>query len=340
MMMMMMMMAKQTSRSVWIVLSLVVCCGLLAENTSAQFVPGEFIPEDFATCGDCYCVPDDASGTCPDPAPEVNFSDDLISTYQAAVWSNPITLVDNCNPYAAADNDCALTPPQDASAGACILEYTAALTKTTTCPTEPGVYSYVTMDYLGTVTEAEAANKIVTHAGPCGTCSSLQDLAVYLSEGPNLTGTSSGCAFRALVSPADGIACFQEIGFTSGCAAAWNWNVLSTFTNCAAICQAFAISGDPSNGAAPECALAECLQCDEDNSGPIFLKTAGRTRRNSGLLSAIARPCSIITANALVHELPPPLCETDSGSSAVAAASVILLRSISMGTVISMLVFA
>jgi len=34
-----------------------------------------------------------------------------------------------------------------------------------------------------------------------------------------------------------------------------------------------------------------CLACDEAHSGPIFKEFAGRTRRRSGLSSAIARPC-------------------------------------------------
>ena len=33
-----------------------------------------------------------------------------------------------------------------------------------------------------------------------------------------------------------------------------------------------------------------CLQCDECRSGPIFQKVAGRTRRGSGIQSAIERP--------------------------------------------------
>mmetsp|Transcript_18097 Transcript_18097/g.29356 ORF Transcript_18097/g.29356 Transcript_18097/m.29356 type:complete len:316 (-) Transcript_18097:1042-1989(-) len=36
--------------------------------------------------------------------------------------------------------------------------------------------------------------------------------------------------------------------------------------------------------------LNSCLQCDECRSGPVFQKMAGRTRRNSGLESAIRRP--------------------------------------------------
>ena len=36
--------------------------------------------------------------------------------------------------------------------------------------------------------------------------------------------------------------------------------------------------------------LNDCLQCDEDNSGPNFKFFSGRTRRNSGIPSAIERP--------------------------------------------------
>ena len=48
------------------------------------------------------------------------------------------------------------------------------------------------------------------------------------------------------------------------------------------------------NGPAPECELNECLQCDEDNAGPIFTAFGGRTRRRSGLKSEIVRPCDSI----------------------------------------------
>ena len=40
--------------------------------------------------------------------------------------------------------------------------------------------------------------------------------------------------------------------------------------------------------------LNACLQCDEDVSGDVFKTVAGRTRRNSGLASAICRPCETV----------------------------------------------
>jgi hypothetical protein len=48
------------------------------------------------------------------------------------------------------------------------------------------------------------------------------------------------------------------------------------------------------NGGPPDCKINECLQCDEDKSGPLFKQFTGRTRRRSGLLSSIDRSCDSI----------------------------------------------
>ena len=45
--------------------------------------------------------------------------------------------------------------------------------------------------------------------------------------------------------------------------------------------------------------LNPCIQCDEDESGPVFKDVAGRTRRNSGIPNAICRPCAEVQP--LVH---------------------------------------
>jgi hypothetical protein len=57
------------------------------------------------------------------------------------------------------------------------------------------------------------------------------------------------------------------------------------------------------NGPGPDCPMNDCLQCDEDNSGPMFAKYAGRTRRNTGLESCITRPCEL--NKPVVHEICP-----------------------------------
>ena len=50
--------------------------------------------------------------------------------------------------------------------------------------------------------------------------------------------------------------------------------------------------------------LNDCLQCDEDRSGPVFKATAGRTRRNSGIRSSIERPAEQVAP--VVHDYLPP----------------------------------
>lgn len=133
---------------------------------------------------------------------------------------------------------------------------------------------------------ARGAGFIVTHQGDCGTCSTLADLALYL-ERPNLTAPVRDCAafsdgHRAIVE------CLMKLGFTSACADTWAWNARHTRQRCFDPCLWAWLSGEPSNRA--DGSLNTCLQCDEDQSGPVFKATAGRTRRNSGIHSSIARP--------------------------------------------------
>ena len=61
------------------------------------------------------------------------------------------------------------------------------------------------------------------------------------------------------------------------------------------------ITNSKYNGPAPKCELNDCLQCDEDKSGPIFQHFAGRTRRRSGLLSAIVRPCKSLEVSSSIN---------------------------------------
>lgn len=90
---------------------------------------------------------------------------------------------------------------------------------------------------------------------------------------------------------------------TEGCAAIWMANVRSTLHNCGGACFAEDLFDTAFNGPAPFCELSECLQCDEDNAGDVFKAYAGQTRRRSGLISAIARPCDTI-ATEIRHDLP------------------------------------
>ena len=62
----------------------------------------------------------------------------------------------------------------------------------------------------------------------------------------------------------------------------------STWCNLSQLCIWSWITGEDNNK--PDGSLNDCLQCDEDKSGPNFKFFSGRTRRNSGIPSAIQRP--------------------------------------------------
>jgi hypothetical protein len=134
---------------------------------------------------------------------------------------------------------------------------------------------------------AEADGAMVTHTGPCGLCSPLTDLAVYMEQ-PDLTEPVRQCGLdHDGDPPEEHIACLQAIGFDEPCAQIWHFNTLHTRERCLAPC--FLALGQPYH--LPDGSLNECLQCDEVQSGPVFKAIAGRTRRNTGLANALCRPC-------------------------------------------------
>ncbi len=135
-------------------------------------------------------------------------------------------------------------------------------------------------------TEAVKAGFIVTHQGVCGTCSNLRDLAVYLKK--NLVGPVRRCGFIGIISANWARKCLREIGFTEQCVDIWLYDAMNTWKRCFCVCLWDWITGKPYSN--PDGSLNACLQCDEDNSGPVFKFFAGRIRRNSGIHSEIKRP--------------------------------------------------
>ncbi len=144
-----------------------------------------------------------------------------------------------------------------------------------------------------TAAAAKTAGFTVTHQGRCGSCSTLRDLSAYLAS-PDLTTPARQCARRF------GLArkkqCFEEqVGFTANCAESWAYNARHTKKVCLGTCVAdygllnllFHRYGGENVNESGE--LRPCLRCDEDKSGPGFKYSAGRTRRNSGIKSAIGR---------------------------------------------------
>jgi hypothetical protein len=138
----------------------------------------------------------------------------------------------------------------------------------------------------------------VTHVGACGTCSTLQDLAVYL-EKPDLTTPVRRCAITW--SASERLTCLENLGFSPPCAQTWMYNVQNTGRHCFSVCLWSWVEREAPTR--EDGRLNTCLQCDEDRSGPIFKAAAGRTRRNSGIHSSIPRLNDEIAP--IVHDYIP-----------------------------------
>ena len=125
---------------------------------------------------------------------------------------------------------------------------------------------------------------LITHKGACGTCSSVQDLKVYLDR-PNLTSPVRRCGALSFKWPV--IQCLRRLGFSEPCSETWYYNIVQTRKKCARVCLQSWWKNEGFNQ--EDGALNACLACDENESGPAFKVTAGRTRRRSGIQSAIKR---------------------------------------------------
>jgi len=192
-----------------------------------------------------------------------------------------------CNPYE--DPTCTTTPVQtslDDGDAVCAYLYSG------TCPGN----SYEMVTYPSHA-QAVAAGAFVTHTGSCGLCSTTQDLAIYLDA--DFTAAGKKCASEGLLHAAAGQRCYEALGLTPECARIWNYDGIYDGQTCMASCISHLT--DANNGPAPLCELNPCLQCDEDRAGPVFSAFAARTRRRSGLLSEIIRPCDTI-ATGIVHD--------------------------------------
>ena len=198
----------------------------------------------------------------------------------------------DCDPYNSTIEECNLQPTPLAEGGACVVDLLPPSPDNnpqTACPVE---WTYNLRTFPGSVQEAQEQGLYVTHAGACGACSTLQDLYVYMAKGNAIRDEATICGIKGISNALNGIQCFQDFGFTLACATTWYYNTKTTQKFCIDLCSEMYLGGMPPNGPPPSCNLHKCIECDEVNAGPIFAKYAGRTRRNSGLLSSIARKCS------------------------------------------------
>jgi hypothetical protein len=87
--------------------------------------------DDFAVCGDCWCIPD-SGDTCPhDSIPQTEWSAETIDNLLGITLENPISL--SCDPYF--NDQCDTDPPLE-SGSVCAVEISA---NGATCPED---YSY------------------------------------------------------------------------------------------------------------------------------------------------------------------------------------------------------
>lgn len=151
--------------------------------------------------------------------------------------------------------------------------------------------------------EAQADGALVTHYGNCGLCSGMQDLLVYI-ENPDLTGPVRQCGVDGMLGGEDGEEiqrqCLRDIGFSEPCLDIWYYNTEHTKSVCLSQC----ITRIQAPHHMPNGALNPCIQCDEDRSGNVFKDIAGRTRRNSGLATALCRPCNEVAPIDHRYEAP------------------------------------
>lgn len=146
----------------------------------------------------------------------------------------------------------------------------------------PNAYRMVTYASRNKAIQEEA---FITHTGACGYCSSAQDLGVYLNDQIDLYDFSFKCYLQwATSNSADEkrndrlIQCMQQSGMTANCALAWVINVYFTSLpnppfafSCLNACLPLLTNPMPPNNE-ENCALNDCLQCDENVSGPVFVE--------------------------------------------------------------------
>jgi hypothetical protein len=241
----------------------------------------------FGQCGNCHCIAQGGQD-CPDYSNSETDYEDLVPILRQLEWENPIQI--SCDPFQ--DDACETVPPRE-QGNACVVDLlgpTGGANVNKVCPSD---WSYALRTYRGSYKAALNEGLFVTHAGACGACSSLQDLAVYLEQGPDFDSETGQCGRLALTGDEQAsLDCFTDLGFTNSCASLWLAKLTNSRRECAGVCAVFLVSGDPPNSDYPECTLAECLECDHTFSATVFESFGGRNSQNSGLLSQIVRPCS------------------------------------------------
>lgn len=286
--------------------------------TTATFAPiVPTIPESLG-CEDCWCSPEEPSEECPSEIEQqAPFELNLIATYNSWVLTSGITLQPtDCSPFSE-DNPC--THPFANTGEVCAFVFEDS--SNNACGGQQ--YRPETFASRNDIPE----NAVLTHYGPCGVCSSAQDLTVRMGTLNSFwTETVPSCRSAG----EDKLACFEELGFTNGCANLWASSLEAESTLCAAECGDNFFDGDTS------CVLADsCRQCWVDQIEPNLNALAGRTMASSGIIEPdFKRSCS--DYNSIVHN-PCPRDDTDRGNSTDSVAGDGLMLCFSPETTVNVL---
>jgi len=193
-------------------------------------------------------------------------------------------------------------PTPDTDETVCAFKFKTPVPEGTTKPESCTEREYEVITYESTAMAKEEC-AIITHTGPCGVCSSAQDLAIMLDHGvlpQDLTACAAVYFLAANESNKDKRftelqACIEGVGFTTECAFLWAHSAAANVHFCTNECFDFGFSGGQGarNGPPPKCEYVDCLQCPF-NLGfqELFLKLIGRDFDDSGIVQEYAKPCS------------------------------------------------
>lgn len=251
---------------VWALVSLAAACDS-GKSSDAAATPGcdhlFGLPNDKTGLDESRCRPSCGCGDAGWVAPE--WTSDKVAALRSWTLLDPPAEITS-DPYAS---------PAPVESGVCAVRVVDRAART------------YRLESFASAAEAEASGAYVTHQDRCGLCSTLTDLAVY-AEKPDLTDPVRSCGLEAGKDLEKNVACLQALGFTRPCAQIWAYNTRFTREQCLGPC--IALLSAPYHE--EDGGLNECLRCDEEKSGPVFKAVAGRTRRNTGVPSAMCRPCS------------------------------------------------
>jgi hypothetical protein len=182
------------------------------------------------------------------------------------------------------------------------LFYSTPLVCTRTNSSAPAVPTFATVANRSVA--AQLSLLPLAHCGPCGACSTEQDLAAYVRTRLTLTATTTQCALKVLAGGRDAVAACMDasVGLSAACTRCWVDNVVCDQHACLFTCLWGVLRGERNNRDAAQGQLSPCLACDEALCGPAFVTCAGANRRRSGVTSDIGRGqselCNLTAASA------------------------------------------